>query len=187
MADSELHQAALEVRILTAIIAKEARQDMEQRLKGYGAPISVLQYRVLRQLQQGRYTIKELSQSCMVEPTTLVPVIDTLERHDFVRRGQDPHDRRRTPLELTAAGSEQLSHIPFADDEDVIVTYLRQLADAERQVFLGQLRDLVATIHGDDHAVRRITEAVKSHLEYGEQQQRQLHHPPASTHEEPPT
>ncbi len=113
MSDSELYRAALEVRILTAIVAKEARQDIEQRLKGYGAPISALQYRVLRQLEQGRSTVKELSQALMVEPATLVPVIGTLARFGFVRRGSDPRDRRRIPLELTESGQEHPSHIPF--------------------------------------------------------------------------
>jgi DNA-binding MarR family transcriptional regulator len=168
--ESELYCTTLEVRILTAIVAKEARQDIEQRLKGYGVPITALQYRVLRQLEQRRSTIKALSQALMVEPATLVPVIGTLARHDFVRRGSDPRDRRRVPLELTQGGQEHLSRIPFVQEDDVIATYLRQLPAHERSAFLDHLRGLVTTIHGHDQAVRRITEAVANHFAFGEQQ-----------------
>lgn len=174
MSNSELYEDALEVRILTAVIAKDARQDFEQRLKGYGSEITALQYRVLRHLQQQRLTIKELSQRCMVEPATLVPVIDTLERHEFIRRERDPHDRRRTPLELTQVGIERLSHIPFIHEDDVIVKHLRELADDERRSFLEHLRRLVIAIHGNDQAVSRINEAVKNHFAFGEQQQQAL-------------
>lgn len=184
MSENELYRDALEVRILTAIIAKEARQDVERRLKGYGSEITALQYRVLRQLEQGRYTIKELSQTLMVEPATLVPVIDTLERHGFVRRERDPHDRRRTPLALTEVGVERLSRIPFIHEDDILVTYLLQLTDDERRTFLRRLRDLVVTIHGHDEAVRHISEAVKRHFEFGEQQAQQRRpdtRPPSSS------
>ena len=171
MSGRELYQDALEVRILTAIVAKEARQDIEGRLKAYGFEMTALQYRVLRQLQQdGQLTIKELSRSCMVEPATLVPVIDALERHGIIRRGQDPHDRRRTPIELTEQGLEQLRAIPFEHEDDVIVRYLRQLPDEERHTFVHQLRELVTLLHGDDAAVRRITQAVESHFSFGERQ-----------------
>jgi DNA-binding MarR family transcriptional regulator len=169
VSERELYQDALEVRILTAMVAKEARQDLEERLKAYGFEMTALQYRVLRQLQQdGHLTIKELSRSCMVEPATLVPVIDTLERHGIIRRGQDPHDRRRTPIELTEQGLEQLQAIPFEHEDDVIVRYLRQLPEEERRAFVHQLRELVTMIHGHDTAVSRITQAVESHFAFGE-------------------
>ncbi len=171
MSSSEIYEDALEVRILTAVVVKDARQNFEQRLKDYGAEITALQYRVLRELQQGQLTIKDLSQRCMVEPATLVPVIDTLERHGFVQRQRDPRDRRRTPLELTAVGVERLSHIPFVHEDDVIVKYLRGLAEDERRSFLEHLRNLVVTIHGNDAAVTRIGQAVKSYFSFGEQQQ----------------
>jgi hypothetical protein len=73
-------------------------------------------------------------------------------------------------LELTAMGQEHLRRIPFIHEDDIIVTYLRRLPDDERAALLGHLRNLVATIHGNDKAVRRITEAVKEHFAFGEQQ-----------------
>lgn len=168
MSNDELYRDALEVLILAAIVAKDARQDTEQRLKRFGAEITAPQYRVLRQLQQqSSATIKELSRSLMVEPATLVPMVDTLERHGFLRRGHDPRDRRRTPLELTETGRERLGQIPFVHEDDPIAKYLRQLPENERHDFLRHLRDLVATLHGHDQAVRAIGDAVTQYFAFG--------------------
>ena len=190
--DDSLYRDALEVLILTATIAKEGRQDTEERLKGFGAALTAAQYRVLRQLQQGRYTIKSLSQSLMVEPASLVPMVDTLERHGFIRRGTDPHDRRRTPLELTDAGLAHLRRVPFVHEDDLIARYLAQLSGDERQTFLHQLRDLVKTLHGHDLGVRQIANAVNAYFDFGEQEQRarrgqRRRARPAHNEETPPT
>lgn len=165
----EVYRDALETLILSAIIAKEARQDTEHRLKGFGAEFTAPQYRLLRQLQQsGHATIKELSRSMMVEPATLVPMVDSLERHGLIRRGADPRDRRRTPLELTDAGRAQLSQVPYIHEDDLIARYLRQLPADERQTFLGHLRDLVKTLHGHDEGVRHVSDAVNAYFAFGQ-------------------
>lgn len=166
--DDGVYRDALETLILTATIAKGARQDTEQRLKGFGAVFTAPQYQLLRQLQQGRSTITELSRSMMVEPATLVPMVDTLERHGLIRRGADPHDRRRTPLELTNAGREQLSQVPFLHEDDLIARYLRDLPEGERRTFLGHLRSLARTLHGHDEGVRHITDAVNAYFAFGQ-------------------
>jgi DNA-binding MarR family transcriptional regulator len=165
--EASVYRDALEALILTATIAKDARQATEQRLKGFGVTFTAPQYRLLRQLQQGRATIKELSRSMLVEPATLVTMVDTLERHGLLRRGVDPHDRRRTPLELTEAGLTQLRQVPIIHEDDPIARYLRALSDAERKIFLRHLRGVVASLHGDNGTVRHITEAVDAYFDFG--------------------
>lgn len=167
--DDSVYRDALEVLILTAMIAKDARQDAEQRLKAFGADITAPQYRLLRQLQQvGSSTIKDLSGVMMVGPATLVPMVDTLERHGFIRRGVDPNDRRRTPLELTESGRQRLDAVPFIHTDDPIARFLRELPKDERQSLLRHLRDLAGTLHGDDHGVRHISDAVNSYFDFGQ-------------------
>jgi DNA-binding MarR family transcriptional regulator len=168
--EDQRYRDALEMLILTSIIAKEGRQGTEQRLKGFGAEVTAPQYRILRQLEQGSATLTVLSQSMMVEPATLVPMVDTLERHGYIRRGHDPRDRRRTPLELTESGRERLQRIPYVHEADPIAHYLGTLPDAEREAFLRRLRELVVVLHGHDHAVSHITDAVNTYFEYGERQ-----------------
>lgn len=164
-----VYRDALETLILTAIIAKDARQDAEQRLKRFGADLTAPQYRLLRQLQQvGSSTIKDLSGTMMVGPATLVPMVDTLERHGFIRRGIDPNDRRRTPLELTESGRQRLDAVPFIHTDDPIARFLRELPEDERQRFLSHLRGLAEALHGDGHDVRHISDAVNAYFDFGQ-------------------
>lgn len=167
--DDSVYREALEVLILTAIIARDAQQDTEQRLKRFGADLTASQYRLLRQLQQlGSSTIKDLSGIMMVGPATLVPMVDTLERHGFIRRGIDPNDRRRTPLELTESGRQRLDAVPFIHTDDPIARFLRELPEDERQSFLSHLRGLAETLHGDDHSMRHISDAVNTYFDFGQ-------------------
>jgi len=167
--DDSVYRDALEVLILTAMIAKDARQDAEQRLKGFGADITAPQYRLLRQLQQvGSSTIKDLSGVMMVGPATLVPMVDTLERHGFIRRGVDPNDRRRTPLELTESGQQRLDAVPFIHTDDPIARFLRELPEDERQSFLRHLRSLAEALHSASHGVRHISDAVNAYFDFGQ-------------------
>lgn len=172
MSDHDVYSDALEVLILSAIIAKDGRQDTEQRLRAFGADVTAPQYRLLRQLQQGRYTIKELSRVMMVEPATLVPMVDTLERHGLVRRSRDPNDRRRTPVELTETGRERLSRVPFVHESDPIARYLSALSETDRHAFLLRLRELVDVLHGSN-VTRFISGGVRSYFAFGEQQEAQ--------------
>lgn len=167
--DDSVYRDALEVLILTAMIAKDGRQDAEQRLKAFGADLTAPQYRLLRQLQQvGSSTIKDLSGIMMVGPATLVPMVDTLERHGFIRRGVDPDDRRRTPLELTESGQQQLDAVPFIHTHDPIARFLRELPEDGRQSFLRYLRSLAEALHGAGHGVRHISDAVNAYFDFGQ-------------------
>ena len=183
MSDNELHIAAIEIRILTAIITKQARHEIEERFKAHGSSLSALQYRVLLLLQHAPYTIKDLSQQCMVEPATLVPVIDALERQGLVQRGHDPHDRRRTPLALTEHGMTQLARIPFADDQDMIAGYLSGLNEDERHTFVAHLRGLTTHLLGDDHVARQITASLQRHMDFETSRQRFHNSPPPAKEE----
>ena len=170
MNESDVYRDALEVLILTSIVAKEGRQDTEQRLRSFGADITAPQYRLLRQLQQGRFTIQELSRLMMVEPATLVPMVDSLERHGMVKRTRDPNDRRRMPVDLTEVGRERLSQVPFVHESDPIARYLSALPESERREFLLRLRELVDVLHGSQ-ITRFITGGVQSYFAFGEQQE----------------
>lgn len=174
--DDAQFRDALETLILTAVIAKDARHDTEQRLKRFGAEFTAPQYRVLRQLQHvERSTIKELSRSMMLEPATLVPMVDSLERHGLIRRGSDPSDRRRTPLELTDAGREQLSRVPYIHEDDPIARYLGGLSVDERREFLRVLRGLATALHSDHHRIPYITDAVNAYFDFGRAATEQQH------------
>lgn len=155
------HATALEIRILISIGTKLATRDLEQRLLGHGLAISALQHGILRLLKQQRYTSRDLSRKMSLSPATLVPAVDTLERHGLVTRGHDPSDRRRAPLLLTEAGANILARVPAVDDTDILVTGLRSLSSEEQQQLLTLLRRLVNAMTGDTAIVASISENIR--------------------------
>ena len=67
--------------------------------------ISFNQYYYLRVLFEANgISQMELSERVDVDPTTVVTVVDTLERQKLVERRKDPADRRKAPIYLTRKG-----------------------------------------------------------------------------------
>jgi len=60
---------------------------------------------------------EQSAQRLGVDRTTMVALIDTLERKGLVTRHPDADDRRRNVVELTDAGREVLRHATKASDE----------------------------------------------------------------------
>jgi DNA-binding MarR family transcriptional regulator len=143
MNDEDLYTTALEIRILAGILAKIAGRSLEQRFHAHGIPISSLQHGVMRLLCQHSYTSSELSRKMHLDPATLVPVVDALERHGYVQRGKDASDRRRTPLLLTDEGADLLARVPVFDRDDATIVALTCLGDAQARQLLLLLRELV--------------------------------------------
>jgi DNA-binding MarR family transcriptional regulator len=157
----EHHAVAIELRILLNMGTKLAGRDLEQRLLAQGLPITSLQHGMLRLLKHQRHTISELSRKMMLVPATLVPAVDTLERHGLVTRGRDPSDRRRTPLQLTQAGLDILARIPPVDDTDIVVSSVLALSPEEQQSLLTLLRRLVGSMAQDEEIVRALGETIR--------------------------
>jgi DNA-binding MarR family transcriptional regulator len=90
--------------------------------------------------QRGSLPMSLMGQRLMVHPTSVTNIVDRLEAQDFIRRLAHPSDRRRTIVEITAAGrrvTEQateavtamgfgLSDVP-PDDLGAIYDLLRDL------------------------------------------------------------
>jgi len=97
----EQRQMAMEIHMLGAIVTKKTILAIESDRVLVEAGISMSQFGVLRALRRSARTISELSRTLMVDPSTLVPVVDALEQKELAVRGKDPHDRRRVPISLT--------------------------------------------------------------------------------------
>ena len=150
MQDEELYAMALEIRILTKTLASMATRNLEQHLQEHGAPISALQHGVMRLLYHHQHTSSELSRKMHLDPATLVPVIDALERHGYVQRGRDPNDRRRSPLLLTSAGVALLARVPVFDRSDALACALDSLGTEAARELLRLLRELIGRMAPDD-------------------------------------
>jgi DNA-binding MarR family transcriptional regulator len=150
---------AREIQALVSIAAKLIRNSMDERLSAQNTGISGLQYGILQIIRQEKQTITEISRVQMLDPSTLVPAVDALERSELVRRTKDPKDRRRTPIEITDKGRELLAQIPVLDEDDVLVKGLLQMNDVRRKELLDLLRELVGHLTSEE-SVRGLTEIV---------------------------
>ncbi|WP_239151473.1 MarR family winged helix-turn-helix transcriptional regulator [Virgisporangium aliadipatigenens] len=88
---------------------------------------------------------QQVAQRLGVDRTTMVALLDTLERKGLVARRPHPEDRRRNVVELTGAGTETLERATEASDraEREFLAPLgergaRQLRDALRAVVLPE-------------------------------------------------
>jgi DNA-binding MarR family transcriptional regulator len=149
MRDEELYATALEIRILAKTLASIATRSLEQHLQEHGAPISSLQHGVMRLLCHHQHTSSELSRKMNLDPATLVPVIDALERHGYVQRGKDPSDRRRSPLLLTEAGADLLARVPVFNRSDTLACALVSLGAEPTRELLRLLRELIGSMAPD--------------------------------------
>jgi DNA-binding MarR family transcriptional regulator len=137
---------ALELRALLPAIMKLSARSIEQRLAEYDVDISGLQFGLLKMLQRHPFTLSQLSKLFMLDPSTLVPVVDTLERKGFIERGRDPNDRRRVPLHLTEKAIALLEAMPTFHEDDVLVKSLAQLGQGKSVQLVKLLRELVQSM-----------------------------------------
>ncbi|MED4585221.1 MarR family winged helix-turn-helix transcriptional regulator [Brevibacillus choshinensis] len=70
------------------------------------------QFYILHQLDlKGKCTVGELADSMAVKPSAITAMIDRLDKHEFVVRDRDDHDRRVVHIRLTESGRNTLSQV----------------------------------------------------------------------------
>lgn len=144
-----LQETAGELQSLMGAVIKAARRDTERRLAEAGVEISGLQYGILRILCGQSHTLSELSRLMARESVTLLPAVDALEKKGLVSRGQDPHDRRRTPLGITTEGRRLLECVPQVGEHDRLPAALHQIGPARVGQLVVLLREIAAQLSED--------------------------------------
>jgi DNA-binding MarR family transcriptional regulator len=86
---------------------------------------------------------QDLSRLLNLDPTTVVTVIDEMERNQHVERRRNPADRRRYNLILTESGREALATADRVATE-VESTFFGALAEGEREVLRETLSRILA-------------------------------------------
>jgi DNA-binding MarR family transcriptional regulator len=140
---SEMRALATEMRALTGMITKTASRAMHERLMQSGIGVTPMQIGIMRLLSREPHTASELSKLFMIDPSTLVPVIDGLESRGLVQRRKDPADRRRVPLVLTVDGENMIDNIEVMSDDDVMLNALEKLGYAKAVTLRELLRELL--------------------------------------------
>jgi DNA-binding MarR family transcriptional regulator len=102
--------------------------------KGFGALILLV--------QEGPLSQQRLGERQGIDRTTMVAVVDELERFGYVERRRDPRDRRAYSLQATAKGRRVLQRAAEATEraED---EFLAPLPAADRRRLKRMLRALV--------------------------------------------
>jgi DNA-binding MarR family transcriptional regulator len=138
----DAQQTTRELQALTGMIAKAAARAMQERLAKSGVDLSPMQLGALRMLAMEPHTISELSKMFVLDPSTLVPVVDGLEARGLVERNKDPNDRRRVPISVTAAGERAVASMMELDGNHALLQAVEHLGP-DRAL---QLRDLLRAL-----------------------------------------
>jgi DNA-binding MarR family transcriptional regulator len=85
---------------------------------------------------------QEVARRLEVDRTTMVALIDELERKGLAQRRQDPDDRRKNVVELPDMGHDTLRRAVLAGDR-AERRFLGSLSDAETARFKETLRSIV--------------------------------------------
>ncbi len=167
MNSEERRRIAMEIHMLGFAAAKATLLAMESQGLLAEAGISMLQFRVLRTLRRRPYTISELSPMLMVDPSTLVSVVDALERKGLAARGKDPHDRRRVPISLTEPGAKiaacHPSRSPFSDQDNPLLQSIDAMGPERAEQLLTLLRELVSHLPDGDDMLKHVSTWVRLH------------------------
>jgi DNA-binding MarR family transcriptional regulator len=81
----------------------------------------------------GSLSQQAIGERLRIDRTTMVSLIDDLERAGYVKRERNPDDRRAYAITLTAAGRRAQTRAEEAVDAHALQFFGRQLSEAERQ------------------------------------------------------
>lgn len=156
MNDDALYRLTVEIRILTITLARASRESLERRLNALDSGVSALQFTILHTLRFQEQTLSELSRKMMLDPSTLVPVVDALERKGLLLRGRDPQDRRRVPLSLTDAGISFVAQLLPVDENDTLLMALAAVGVEQGQQLTHLLRTLLLHMPEGEALLREV-------------------------------
>ena len=90
---------------------------------------------------------QELVDRSMIDPSSMVRVIDELESMGLAERRAHPHDRRRRAVHLTPAGKRRLERARKVAGQTVS-DLVEPLDDGERETLRLLLRKLAGAVDG---------------------------------------
>ncbi|CBL46644.1 Transcriptional regulator, MarR family [gamma proteobacterium HdN1] len=92
--------------------------------------------------EQGPITLKKLSQSIDLSPSTVVGIVDRLESGSLIRRTRNPDDRRQTLISITQKGQTAAQHAPFPLQHRLLKRF-HELSDLEQTTLALALERVV--------------------------------------------
>jgi DNA-binding MarR family transcriptional regulator len=120
----------------------EARQRLDRTLAPLG--LRAREFWLLAIAGCGNVSQQEMAGLCGLDPSSLVAVLDGLERRGWLRRQRNPHDRRMQWVQRTEAGDQLFSRaLPRAQRAEA--QQLAALSETDQRRLVAAMRKLVMT------------------------------------------
>ena len=95
--------------------------------------------------ESGPLTLRELSQQVYLSPSTLVGIVDRLERSGLFIRNRSSLDRRKVEISLTQAGKDMVAKSP-APLQDNLAQSIEKLNELEKSTIALSLDKLISLL-----------------------------------------
>jgi DNA-binding MarR family transcriptional regulator len=126
---------------LLVIAARRGQELATERLTPLG--LNVRMCGVLNLLkEEGPRSQQEIGEMLGIDRTTMVEIVDELEKQGIVKRERSPHDRRSYAVTLTASGRVKQRRAAQAFDA-AADDFFSPLSAPEREKLAGMLRRLI--------------------------------------------
>ena len=136
----ELHPAAPGLWFCNWKIWLDARRRLDQTLAPLG--LRARDFWLLGLAGAGNVSQNEMADLCGLDPSSLVPVLDALERRGWLRRQRNPRDRRMQWVQRTEAGDRLFARAcPRARRAEA--RQLAALSPAQQRELVAALRKLI--------------------------------------------
>ena len=136
----ELHPSAPGLWFCNWKIWLDARRRLDQTLAPLG--LHARDFWLLAIAGAGDISQNEMAELCGLDPSSLVPVLDGLERRGWLRRQRNPRDRRMQWVQRTEAGDRLFARArPRAQRAEA--RQLAALSPAQQRQLVAALRKLV--------------------------------------------
>jgi DNA-binding MarR family transcriptional regulator len=118
----------------------EARRLLNEALEPLG--LRAREFWLLVIAGSGNVSQHEMAELCGLDPSSLVPVLDGMERRGLLHRQRNPHDRRVQWVQRTAEGDRMFARaLPRAQSAEA--RQLAALSAADQRQLVAAMRKLI--------------------------------------------
>lgn len=132
-----------DLRILSSIRRIIRSVDIYSRKLAQEHGVTVPQLLCMLKIDElGPLTIKDLSEEVFLNPSTIVGIVDRLEKHDLFARERSVKDRRKVRILLTEKGREMVAQSP-SPLQDSLAYSIEHLPELEKATIALSLEKIL--------------------------------------------
>lgn len=132
------------IGFITNKASKKIAEEFNNRLMSYG--ITRVQWIALYYLlKDGKASQKELADKMNIKESTIVRLVDRLEKEEYVKRVKEPENRRITYIILTDSGKNRITEL-IPEGEKMKDSISKGITDEEFETFNRVLQKMIDNI-----------------------------------------